>query len=82
MKRIDLYLSLRRDTLEAERKDLLTALDRLIQEAQLYKEQVAAGKVFKAGLGDRGRTVDELAVGVRSLLETLEMLESIQKDGE
>ena len=82
MKRLDLYLNLRRDTLHEERKDLLNAIDRLIQEAQLFKEQVAAGKAFKPGLGDRGRTVDELAAGVQSLTGTIEMLESIQQDAE
>lgn len=82
MDRIELYLELRQGTLHEERKDLLTAIDRLIQEAQLFKRQIEAGQIYNPGLAGRGRKVDELAIGVQHAMGTVAMLESIQKGGE
>jgi hypothetical protein len=82
MDRIEFYLDLKRGTLHEERKDLLTAIDRLIQEAQLFKRQIEAGQIYNPGLADRGRKVDERAIDVQNAMGTVAMLESLQKAGE
>ena len=79
MDRIELYLELKRGSLHEDRKDLLTVIDRLIQEAELLKRQVEAGHIYNAVLADRGRKVDEGAIDVQNATGTVAMLESLQK---
>ena len=82
MDRIELYLELKRGSLHEDRKDLLTVIDRLIQEAELLKRQVEAGHIYNAVLADRGRKVDEGAIDVQHAMGTVAMLESIRSDEE
>ena len=80
MERIELYKNLKQATLDEDRKKLLLAIDRLVQEADLLKHQIEDGHIYNANLADSGRQVDELAIGVQHTMETIALLDSIQND--
>jgi len=80
MERIELYKNLKQATLDEDRKKLLLAIDRLVQEADLLKRQIEGGHIFNANLADRGRQADELAISVQHTMGTIALLDSIQND--
>ena len=79
MTRIELYKTLKQATLDGEKEKLLHAIDRLMQEAELFKRQLEGGQIFNANLADRGRQVDELAINVQHTMGTIALLETIQR---
>ena len=82
MERIELYMNLKQATLDGEKEKLLHSIDRLIQEAELFKRQLEGGQIFNANLADRGRQVDELAISVQNTMGTIALLETIQHEEE
>ena len=82
MERIELYMNLKQATLDGEKEKLLHSIDRLIQEAELFKRQLEGGQIFNANLADRGRQVDELAISVQNTMGTIALLETIQQPEE
>ena len=82
MERIELYKNLKQATLDGEKEKLLHSIDRLIQEAELFKRQLEGGQIFNANLADRGRQVDELAISVQNTMGTIALLETIQHEEE
>ena len=80
MDRIELYKNLKQGTLDEDRKKLLLAIDRLVQETELLTRQIEGGHIFNANLADRGRQVDELAISVQHTMGTIALLDSIQND--
>ena len=77
--RIELYKNLKQAKLDADRDDLIRALDRLMQEAEAFKAQVQAGQIYNANLTHRGRVVDELADSIRHTGDTIALLETIRE---
>ena len=82
MERIELYMNLKQATLDGEKEKLLHSIDRLMQEAELFKRQLEGGQIFNANLADRGRQVDELAISVQNTMGTIALLETIQHEEE
>ena len=82
MDRIELYKNLKQGTLDEDRKKLLLAIDRLVQETELLTRQIEAGHIFNANLADRGRQVDELTINVQNTMGTIALLETIQEQEE
>ncbi len=80
MDRIELYKNLKQGTLDEDRKKLLLAIDRLVQETELLTRQIEGGHIFNANLADRGRQVDELAISVQHTMGAIALLDSIQND--
>ena len=82
MTTIELHKNMKQAKLDADRDDLIRALDRLMQEAEAFKAQVADGHVYNANLTHRGRVVDELAESMRNTIDTIALLETIQEGEE
>jgi len=76
------YLNLKRAKLTEDRKALVHALERLAEEAEMFKRQVEGGSIYNANLTDRGRKVDELAESIRHTGDTVALLEMLQQDQE
>jgi len=79
MDRIELYKNMKQAKLAEDRRDLLRALDRLVEEAEQFKRQVEEGQIYNANLTHRGRVVDELAESIRHTGDTIALLETIQE---
>jgi len=82
MERIELYKNMKQAKLTEDRKDLLRALDRLLEEAEMFKRQVEGGSIYNTNLTDRGRKVDELAESIRHTGDTVALLELLQEGEE
>jgi hypothetical protein len=80
MTTIELHKNMKQAKLDADRDDLILALDRLVQEAQAFKAQIQAGQVYNANLTHRGRVVDELAESMRHTIDTIALLDALQSD--
>ena len=78
MNRIELYKNLKQAKLNADRDDLIDAIDRLVQEATTFKAHVRDGQVYNADLTRRGQLVDQLAERIRNTTDTIGLLETIQ----
>ena len=78
MNRIELYKNLKQAKLDEDRKSLIDAIDRLMQEAELFKRQLEQGHAFCADLTRRGQLVDQLAERIRNTTDTIGLLETIQ----
>ena len=82
MTTIELHKNMKQAKLDADRYDLILAIDRLVQEAEAFKGQIQAGQVYNANLTHRGRVVDELAESVRHTIDTIALLEALQSEEE
>jgi FtsZ-binding cell division protein ZapB len=80
MTTIELHKNMKQAKLDADRDDLIQALDHLVQEAQTFKAQIQAGQVYNANLTHRGRVADELAESMRNTIDTIALLDAIQND--
>jgi len=78
MTAIELHKNMKQAKLDADRDDLILALDHLVQEAQTFKAQIQAGGVYNANLTHRGRVADELAESMRHTIDTIALLDAIQ----
>jgi len=78
MSTIEIHRNMKQAKLDADRDDLIGALDRLVQEAEAFKAQIADGHIYNANLTHRGRVVDELAESIRNTGDTIALLEAIQ----
>jgi len=78
MTTLELHRNMKQAKLDADRDDLIQALDHLVQEAQTFKAQIQAGQVYNANLTHRGRVADELAESMRNTIDTIALLDAIQ----
>jgi len=78
MTTIELHRNMKQAKLDADRDDLIQALDHLVQEAQTFKAQIQAGQVYNANLTHRGRVADELAESMRNTIDNIALLDAIQ----
>jgi len=78
MTTLELHRNMKQAKLDADRDDLIQALDHLVQEARTFKAQIEAGQVYNANLTHRGRVADELAESMRNTIDTIALLDAIQ----
>ena len=78
MTTLELHRNMKQAKLDADRDDLIQALDHLVQEAQTFKAQIQAGQVYNANLTHRGRVADELAESMRNTIDNIALLDAIQ----
>ena len=80
MTQIELYKNLKQTKLDEDRKTLVQDIDRLIQEAELLKNQLQAGHVFCADLNHRASKIDQRAVEFQATLGTIGLLEHLMEE--